>query len=612
MSGVIVAQPIETIAQLFYQAVERNLPDALAYKRDGSYVPISHTELVAQVERLALAMAGRGLKTGDRVAIMSENRPEWAIADLACALQGLPDVTIYATLNAPQAGYILKDSQSRWVLCSDQAQLDKVLAQWDQLPQLEVAVLFDGELPEGTGRNLVRWATLLEEGLAMEARRPEVKGWADQRKPSDVLTLIYTSGTTGDPKGAVLTHGNLASNVVSSIEAVKMEEGHRCLSFLPLTHIFERMAGQFLMLHIGASIYYAESVNTVPADLLEVRPTVLASVPRIYEKVYGRIYDGVASASLVKRLIFHWSMVAGRRIVTQLYEGKTPGGWSGFCYGIARKLVFDKISARLGGRLRLAVSGGAPLGGKIMEFFWIVGVPILEGYGLTETSPVITINRFGEVLPGCVGRPLYKDWNGRPFVKIAEDGEILCQGPNIMVGYWNNEQATREAIDADGYFHTGDIGHQDSEGRLYITDRKKELIVTSSGKKVAPQPIENLLKADKYISQAVLIGDQRNFISALIVPNFDSLVRWAGYKKLHFASHAELIQNPLVLAKVGSRLERVNEHLSNYERIKKFILLDHEMTLEGNQLTPSLKVKRRVVNQMYADRIEAMYSEPKG
>lgn len=446
----------------------------------------------------------------------------------------------------------------------------------------------------------------------MEARRPEVRGWADQRKPSDTLTLIYTSGTTGDPKGAVLTHGNLASNVVASLEAVKMEEGHRCLSFLPLTHIFERMAGQFLMLHIGASIYYAESVNTVPADLLEVRPTVLASVPRIYEKVYGRIYDGVASASLVKRLIFHWSMVAGRRIVSQLYQGRTPGGWNGFCYGIARKLVFDKISARLGGRLRLAVSGGAPLGGKIMEFFWIVGVPILEGYGLTETSPVITINRPGEVLPGCVGRPLYRECNGRPFVKIAEDGEILCQGPNIMAGYWNNEQATREAIDSDGYFHTGDIGHQDDQGRLYITDRKKELIVTSGGKKVAPQPIENLLKGDKYISQAVLIGDQRNFISALIVPNFDSLVRWAGYKKLHFASHSELIQDPMVLAKVGSRLERVNEHLSNYERIKKFILLDHEMTLEGGQLTPSLKVKRRVVNQMYADRIEAMYGEPKG
>jgi long-chain acyl-CoA synthetase len=366
------------------------------------------------------------------------------------------------------------------------------------------------------------------------------------------------------------------------------------------------------MFHIGASIYYAESVATVAADLMEVKPTVIASVPRIYEKIFSRIYEGVASASLVKRLIFHWCMVAGRRVVSQLYLGQKPSGWSGFCYGLARKLVFDKIAARLGGRLRLAVSGGAPLNGKIMEFFWIVGVPILEGYGLTETSPVITINRYGEVVPGCVGRPLYKEWMGRPFVKIAEDGEILCQGPNIMVGYWNNEKATQEAIDADGYFHTGDIGHQDDAGRLYITDRKKELIVTSGGKKVAPQPIENLLKGDKYIAQAVLIGDQRNFISALIVPNFDSLVRWAGYKKITFASHAELIQNPLAIAKIGSRVERVNQQLSNYERVKKMVLLDQEMTLEGGQLTPSLKVKRRVVNQMYSSQIEGMYSDQKG
>jgi long-chain acyl-CoA synthetase len=304
-------------------------------------------------------------------------------------------------------------------------------------------------------------------------------------------------------------------------------------------------------------------------------------------------------------------MVSGRKVVAQLYEGKTPSGWNGFRYAIARKLVFDKIAARLGGRLRLAVSGGAPLGGRIMEFFWIVGLPILEGYGLTETSPVITINRFGEVLPGCVGRPLYKEWNGRPFVKIAVDGEILCQGPNIMQGYWNNAQATQEAIDEDGYFHTGDIGHLDLQGRLYITDRKKELIVTSGGKKVAPQPIENLLKADKYISQAVLIGDHRNFITALIVPNFDSLARWAGYKKIHYASNAELIQDARVFAKVGSRLERINEHLSNYERVKKMVLLDQEMTLEGGQLTPSLKIKRRVVNEMYAAQIETMYAEPK-
>lgn len=608
-----MAQPIETIAQLFYTAAEKNLPDALAAKRNGVYEPISHAEIVARVERLALAMAARGLKPGDRVAFMSENRPEWAIADYACAILGTPDVTIYATLNADQAAYILKDSQSRWVLCSTREQLDKVLAHWDELPALEAAVLIDGELPAVTGRNLFLWSDLQQEGLAMEARRPEVRAWGEQRKASDILTLIYTSGTTGDPKGAILTHGNLVSNVLAGRATVaNITDNERALSFLPLTHIFERMAGHFLWFHVGASIYYAESVSTVAADMLEVRPTLMASVPRIYEKIFAKIYDTVSSGSFIKRLIFHWAMLAGRQAVPYLLKGQEPPSWKGMWYRTAKAVVFEKIRQRTGGRLKIAVSGGAPLGGKIMEFFWILGIPILEGYGLTETSPIITVNRFGEVIPGCVGRPLYKEWNGRPFVKIAEDGEILCQGPNIMVGYWNNEKATQEAIDADGYFHTGDIGHFDDEGRLYITDRKKELLVTSGGKKVAPQPIENQLKVDKYISQAVLIGDQRNFITALIVPNFDSLVRWAGYKKITFKSHAELIKNPLVVAKVGSRVERVNEHLSNYERVKKIVLLDQEMTLEGGQLTPSLKVKRRVVNQMYADQIEGMYTELKG
>ncbi|BDU69557.1 AMP-dependent synthetase [Geothrix oryzae] len=608
-----MAQPIETIAQLFYTAAEKNLPDALAAKRNGVYEPISHAEIVARVERLALAMAARGLKPGDRVAFMSENRPEWAIADYACAILGTPDVTIYATLNAEQAAYILKDSQSRWVLCSTREQLDKVLAHWDELPALEAAVLIDGELPAVTGRNLFLWSDLQREGLAMEARRPEVRAWGEQRKASDILTLIYTSGTTGDPKGAILTHGNLVSNVLAGRATVaNITDNERALSFLPLTHIFERMAGHFLWFHVGASIYYAESVSTVAADMLEVRPTLMASVPRIYEKIFAKIYDTVSSGSFIKRLIFHWAMLAGRQAVPYLLKGQEPPSWKGMWYRTAKAVVFEKIRQRTGGRLKIAVSGGAPLGGKIMEFFWILGIPILEGYGLTETSPIITVNRFGEVIPGCVGRPLYKEWNGRPFVKIAEDGEILCQGPNIMVGYWNNEKATQEAIDADGYFHTGDIGHFDDEGRLYITDRKKELLVTSGGKKVAPQPIENQLKVDKYISQAVLIGDQRNFITALIVPNFDSLVRWAGYKKIAFKSHAELIKNPLVVAKVGSRVERVNEHLSNYERVKKIVLLDQEMTLEGGQLTPSLKVKRRVVNQMYADQIEGMYTELKG
>ena len=607
-----MAQPVETIAQLFYRASERDLPDALASKRNGAYVPISHQELQALVERLALALERRGLKQGDRVAFMSENRPEWAIADFACAILGLPDVTIYATLNAAQAAFILRDSESRWAICSTREQLDKVLAHWPSLPALEAAVLMDGELPEGTGRTLLRWADLLAEGEAQEDRRPLVRQWGTARTAGDLLTLIYTSGTTADPKGAMLTHGNLVSNVLAAERVVKIEPGERAMSFLPLTHIFERMAGHFLMFHVGASIYYAESVQTVAEDLLLVRPTLLASVPRIYEKIFARIYDTVSAGGILKRLIFHWAMLAGRQAAPYLMKGQHPPSWKGMWYRTAQKVVFEKIRQRTGGRIKFAISGGAPLGPKVMSFFWIIGLPILEGYGLTETSPVITVNRPGEVVPGCVGRPLYETWEGRPFLVIAEDGEILCQGPNIMLGYWKNEAATREAIDADGYFHTGDIGRLDAQGRLYITDRKKELIVTSGGKKVAPQPIENQLKGDKYISQAVLIGDKRNYITALVVPNFDSLIRWASYKKLHFRSHADLVQDPLVMAKLMSRIERVNADLSNYERIKRIAILDHEMTLEGGQLTPSLKVKRRVVNEMYGGLIESLYLEPKG
>ncbi|HJU82597.1 MAG TPA: long-chain fatty acid--CoA ligase [Holophagaceae bacterium] len=608
-----VAQPpVDTIAKLFYAALEHELPDAMAMKVDGAYQPIPQAEILAKVERLALAMHARGLVAGDRVAILSENRPEWAMTDYACAISGLPLVTIYATLIPAQAAFILKDSGARWVFCSTPAQLAKVIEEWPDLPSLEAAVLIQGQAPAAPGRTILTWAQLQGEGEAMESRRREVRAWADARTPDDLLTLIYTSGTTADPKGAVLTHGNVTSNVHGSLQAMPVRPGDRCLSFLPLTHIFERMAGHYVMWHVGAGIYYAESVNTVATNMNEVRPTVLCSVPRIYEKIYARIIESMDAAPAPKRAIFRWAMGIGAKVAPLRYENKEPSGWLAVQQALADRLVFSKIRARTGGSIRFAVSGGAPLSGHLLEFFWSIGIPIIEGYGLTETSPVIAFNRFGEVKPGCVGRPLYETWKGRPFVKIAGDGEILCQGPNVMKGYWNNPQATEEAIDRDGYFHTGDIGMQDEKGRLSITDRKKELIVTSGGKKIAPQPIENELKTDKYIAQAVLIGDSRNFITALIVPNFASLERWAGYKKLNYTSHSELVQLPMVQAKMMSRIEKVNQTLSNYERIKKIALLDQELTFENGTLTPSLKVKRRVVNQMFDGLIDSLYEQHTG
>ncbi len=585
-------------------------PDALSYKKDGQYIGIPHADVRRSVENLALAMDARGIKAGDRVAILSENRPEWAMADFACAALGAPLVTIYATLIATQAAHILKDSGACWVICSNLEQLQKVLDQWKELPDLKLAVLIEGEPPADAPHPVITWTRLQSEGEARTPERAKVAAWAEARKPEDPLTLIYTSGTTGEPKGAVLTHGNLFSNAVSSLEALPaLGPKDRALSFLPLTHIFERMAGHYALFHLGIAIYYAESVASVGADMLLAKPTVLCSVPRIYEKIFARIEEGIDGGPWLNRAIFTWAIGVGRKVAPLLYENKKPSGFLALKYAWADKLIFAKVRNHMGGQLRFAVSGGAPLSPHIMEFFWVIGLPILEGYGLTETSPVITVSRLGMVKPGSVGVPLYELWDGKSFVKIEEDGEIVCRGPNVMTGYWNNPAATAEAIDAEGYFHTGDIGAFDEKGRLSITDRKKELLVTSGGKKVAPQPIENALKDDKYIAQAVLIGDQRNFISALIVPNFAALERWAGYKKLAWKTHGELVAQPLVMAKLMSRIEKVNETLSNYERIKKIALLDHELTLESGALTPSLKIKRRVVSQLYKDVIESLYSE---
>jgi long-chain acyl-CoA synthetase len=601
---------VSTIAELFYEACTKAIPDALAAKKDGVYQPISHDELKARVERLALALRARGLQTGDHVAIISENRPEWAILDYACAISGMPSVPVYPTLNGPQTAFVLRNSESKWAFCSSAEQALKVRQQRLEVPALECIVVMD-DGPIADAPEVLSWSRLLDEGQAMEDRRAEVRSWGKERKPDDLLTLIYTSGTTGEPKGAMLTHGNIVSNIIASVPVLDLRPGDRSLSFLPLSHVFERMAGHYALMYAGARIYYAESITTVVADLQQVKPTILIAVPRIYEKIYATVRENVAASSLVKRFIFHWAMLAGRLSLPFVYENRPAPLWIRFQLWWSRMLVFRKILAKTGGNVRFGVSGGAPLSAMLLEFFCAIGLPIIEGYGLTETSPVIAFNRIGEIAPSKVGRPIYEACDGKPFVRIADDGEILCRGPNIMVGYWKNDKATTEAIDAEGYFHTGDIGEMDDGGRLKITDRKKEIIVTSGGKNVAPQPIEERLKTDKYIAQAVLIGDKRNYITALLVPDFNSLRRWAGLKGITFSSDQELAARPEVKAKLMQRAERVNADLANYERIKKIAVIDTELTLEGGHLTPSLKVKRRVVNQVFGHLIEAMYGEPK-
>jgi long-chain acyl-CoA synthetase len=593
--------------------LKHELPDALAYRDDGPYHLISHAELQAQVERLALAMEAHGLTRSDRVGILSENRPEWAIADYACAVTGIVSVPIYATLNLHQTAHILANSRARWVICSTHEQLDKVLELWPNLPDLEVAVVMALETPTVPGREIIRFQKLLEQGQALEARRPEIQERSRSIQPDHLLTLIYTSGTTGDPKGVMLSHGNIISNIDSGLVHLELVRGERSLSILPLSHIFERTCGHFAMLFGGVSIYYAENLQTIARDIAEVKPHVLIAVPRIYEKIYVKVRDQVNAGGIPKRLIFHWANQTGHLMAPYLYNHKTPPLILRILHRIYDKLVFSKIRALFGDRVRIGATGGAAIHPRLLEFFWACRVPILEGYGLTETSPIISLCLPGEMRPGYVGRPVMDSWEGKPFVVLADDGEILCRGPNVMKGYWENPQATREAIDDQGYFHTGDIGEMDAQGRLKITDRKKELIVTSGGKNIAPQPIENDLRAHKYMGQVVVIGEGRNYLTALVVPNFDDLRRWAEYKKLPFFSNAELIALPEVQAKMMRRVERVNKNLSNYERIRKIALLDKELTADSGLLTPSLKIRRRAVNLAFADKIEKMYaSKPEG
>lgn len=601
-----MSSEIKTIPDLFYKAIEKDLPDALAYKQNGKYQPISHREYKDLVEWIALALREKGLKSQERVAIISENRPEWAVADFACAILGLPTVVLYPTLVANQSAFILQHSEVSWAICSDSNQLNKIIESWEQLPDLHTIVVMEGEVPVVPHKNIYTWDQMVAWGRALSSEQNEVRQWATAVKPEDLLTIIYTSGTTGEPKGAMLTHHNLITNIVDCAEFLEFRKGDRSLSFLPLNHIFERMVGHFTMMHVGVSIYYSEGVAKVPDNLLEVKPTILLAVPRIYEKIFNRTFFMAAQAPPLQRFIFSLAMRIGRWSLPYRYARRPLPFYLKYPHQVASKLVYQKVLSRLGGNLRMAASGGAPLSPKILEFFWSIGLDILEGYGLSETSPVISFNRFGSIAPGSVGKPLYDTWAGRPFVKIAEDGEILCQGPNIMKGYWKNETGSREAISSDGYFHTGDIGYF-KDGNLYITDRKKDLIITSGGKNVAPQPIENALKSDQYISQAVILGDAQHFIGALIVPDFEVLERWAKRHKISFVSREDLITNRLVVEKVMRRVHKVNTQFSNYEQVKKIALLGQEMTQESGELTPTMKVKRRIINEKYQKQIDDLY-----
>jgi long-chain acyl-CoA synthetase len=552
---------------------------------------------------MSLGLRELGIRDGDRVAILSENRPEWAIADYACLTARLTDVPIYPTLPARQIEYILRDSGAVALVVSSAAQLEKALAIRERLPGLRHIVTLD---PVGAGLDgVLGLEELLRCGRAAAAHHPEWRTHALATSPADLATLIYTSGTTGEPKGVMLTHGNIASNVTTCCRLFTFGDRDECLSFLPLSHIFERMFGHYSMFHAGVVINYAGGIDTVAADMQECRPTLMAAVPRLYEKIYARVLDSVRASPAPRRRMFAWARGVGEEWADRTLARVPIPPSLLLARHLADRLVFARLRARTGGRIRFFISGGAPLSAEIARFFYAAGMPILEGYGLTETSPVIAVNTHRHTKLGTVGLPI-----PGVEVRIADDGEIVTRGPNVMHGYYGKPAATAEALDPDGWFHTGDIGLIDAEGYLRITDRKKDLIVTAGGKNIAPQPIENLAKGSKYVSNVVMVGDRRPFPIMLVVPNPEPLRVWASRRGLPSDDLERLVSVPDVHLKVEREVRKMLRDLAQFEMPKKFLLLPRDFSVEGGELTPTLKVRRRVVEERHRAAIEALYAEP--
>jgi long-chain acyl-CoA synthetase len=600
-----VAVAFATIPEMFLRVTEKyqsGTRPLVMHKLETRYVGISYAEMRRRVDLLAFGFAFLGLKRGERVAIISENRPEWVITDQAVASLGGITVPIYPTMTAKQNEFIFNDAGVRFVIVSNQFQLNKVLRVRQNVPTLEHIVVMNAKTEPLDG-GVLSFSGVMDRGAEFATAHPGLLDTARTAiQPEDLLTLIYTSGTTGNPKGVMLTHRNLVTNIIASAEVIDFGEKDVLLSFLPLSHSFERMAGYYTAMACGATIAYAESVETVRENMLEVRPTVVTTVPRLFERIHSRVIKQVDNGSSVKRKIFRWAMGVGHSWAAQHRSGSRPGARLAIAQRLADRLVFSKLRERTGGRMRFFVSGGAALSKEFGEFFEAAGLTILEGYGLTESSPVIAVNRLGHSKWGSVGQAI-----PGVEVRIADDGEILARGPNIMRGYWRNPEATDEVLDREGWLHTGDIGHLDGEGFLSITDRKKHLFVSSGGKNIAPQPIELMFLGSKYIEQFMLIGDRRMYLTALIVPDFDSLKEFADARGIAYSNNMELARHPAITELIEQDINQIQRDLASFERVRKFTLLEKQFTIEDGELTPTQKVRRKAIEERYKQIIEAMY-----
>lgn len=605
IAGAPADVPEGNVAQLFLDAMDSHRrPNALRHKRAGTWHDVSHQQIYDDVKRVALGLAALGVEQGDRVAIVSENRPEWLLTDFGCVMSHTISVPLYPSLPADQISYMLRDSEAAAVFVSTEEQLAKIREAQPDVPSLKHIIVYDEGVVRTAGEQT--FSRLLELG---EERVPEVpddeyRARGLETDPHDTLTIIYTSGTTGQPKGVVLTHNNLFSNVRSTLQVLGINASDTSLSALPLCHVFERMAGNYTMFSAGTTICYAESLLSVGANLLEIRPTMMTMVPRFYERTFAQLEEEARKGGPAHQNILSWAIdVAGRRLDRKL-EGRRVGPLLALQYGVADRLVFSKLRKGVGGRIRFFVSGGAPLSPTLARFFLSAGLPIVEGYGLTETSPVITLNRLERIRPGTVGEPI-------PGVEaaIAEDGEVLTRGPHVMKGYYKMPEATAAAIDPDGWFCTGDIGELSDDGYLKITDRKKDLIVTAGGKNIAPQPIEGRAKANPYVSQVVMLGDRRRFPILVVVPNFSALESWAGSQGLEFDSHEALVRDRRVIDFMEGELLGSLADLARFERPKRIALLPRELSIDAGEITPTLKVRRRIIEEKYWELIEPLYAE---
>lgn len=589
---------ITTLNDIFFAAVERNLDRMLLHRQAGKWLPISSQEFARKAAQTAHALQDLGIRKGDRVAILSENRPEWPIADLASLLLGAVTVPLYATLTPEQNAFVLKDAGCRVLFLSSDHHLHKILSIISHTSIEKIVVMDSIELT----RDLAPGASLCVTMEQITGQQPSVLGSELEAQaraivPDDLATIVYTSGTTGTSKGAMLTHGNIASNISHSLLGFDMRPGLISMSFLPLCHITARHV-DFSMLYHGVTLAYCPFIEHLPAALKEVRPSIFVAVPRVYEKIYSQAEHKIKG--FPRRTIYDWAISVGRKHKPEILDGSTPRSLS---WKLADKLVFSKIRQGMGGHVEVFISGGAPLGRELAEWYADVGIRIHEGYGLTETSPVIAVNNPTHHRIGTVGKIL-----ANLDVRIAEDGEILVRGPSVFKGYWNRPEETRTAL-VNGWFHTGDIGHIDADGYLSVTDRKKDLIKTSGGKFIAPQPIENAIKLNAFVGTAAILGDKRKFPAVIVSPNFSLLEDWARTKNISFTSRAELIADPQVQALYDQIVEGINENLARFEKLKRVLIVADEFTAADGALTPTLKLRRRIIEERYRKQIDELYAQ---